>query len=243
LAEVKHLEKTVRSTVTASARSCLIGLLAATLLNLPTMAAGAPTVGMIAETQDGLLSGSTAARGVDVYSGDTLMTQPDGSMRLAAGSGQIYLMSATQATMERDGSIIRTKLDRGTVDFSSATGKLEIETPLGVVRGDSTSRTFGQVAILDPTTIRVRAITGNLIVAGADGVMKNIPAGETFEASFEPAGGPDNGPPVQGVGGRRRIRWRRIIATAVIIGGTALVTGLLYEEFTESCSKINCGQK
>jgi hypothetical protein len=233
----------VRSTVIASARCCLIGLLAASLFTLPAMAAGAPTIGTIAETQSALLSGATAARGVDVYPGDTLMTEPGGSMRLAAGSGQMYLMSATQATMERDGGAIRAKMDRGTIDFSSAPGQLEIETPLGVVRGDANGRAFGQVAIVDPTTIRVSAIAGNLLVAGADGVMKNIPAGEAFEASFEPAGGPDAGPPVQGVGGPRRIRWRRIIATAIVVGGTALVTYLLYNEFTESCSKIDCGHQ
>jgi hypothetical protein len=232
----------LRSTaVIAGARSGLIVLLATSLLNLPAMAAGTPTIGMIAETQSALLSGATAERGVDVYPGDTLMTEPGGSMRLAAGSSQLYLLSATQATLELDGRAIRAKMDHGAVDFSSAPGQFEVATPLGVVRGNGDGRTFAQVAILDPTTIRVSAITGNLLVAGADGVMKNIAAGETFEASFEPAGGPDNGPPVQGVGGPRKIRWRRIIATAIILGGTAITTYLLYDEFTESCSKIDCG--
>jgi hypothetical protein len=231
----------VRSTVIATARSCLIGLLAATLLNLPAMAAGAPTIGMIAETQSALLSGATAERGVDVYPGDTLMTEPGGSMRLAAESSQLYLMSATQATMERDAGAVRAKLDHGTVEFSSAPGQLEIETPLGVVRGNGDGRTFGEVMILDATTIRVSAITGDLLVAGVDGVTKNIRAGETFEASFEPAGGADNGPPVQGVGGPRKIHWHRIVATAIILGGAAVISYVLYNEFTESCSKIDCG--
>ncbi len=233
----------MRSTVILGARSCLIGLLAASLLNLPTMAAGASAVGMIAETQSALLSGAEAARGVDIYPGDTLATEPGGSMRLAAGPNQIYLMSATEATMERDGSAIRAKMDRGTIDFSSAPGQLEIETPLGVVRGDGNGRTFAEVAILNPTTIQVSALEGNLLVAGADGVTKSIAAGETYEASFEPARGPNNGPPVQGVGGPRHIRWHRVIAAAVILGGSALVSYLLYNEFTESCSKIDCGHK
>ncbi len=233
----------MRSTVIASARSCLIGFLAASLLNLPTMAAGAPAVGMIAETQNAFLSGAAAERGVDIYPGDTLTTQPGGSVRLAVGSSQMYLMSSTEATMEPDGTAVRAKMDRGTIDFSSAPGQIEIETPLGVVRGDGHSRTFGQVAVVNPTTIQVSAVEGNLLVAGVDGVTKNIAAGETYEASFEPAAGPDNGPPVQGVGGPRHIRWHRIIAAAIILGGSALVTYLLYREFTESCSKIDCGHK
>lgn len=233
----------MRFTVVASARLCLISFLAAGLLNIPAMAAGAPTIGTIVETQSALLSGTAAARGVDVYPGDTLVTQSDGSLRFASGASQLYLMSETEVTMEREGGALGAKVDRGTVAFSSAPGKLDIETPLGLVHGDSNGRTFGEVAVLDQTTIRVSAITGNLLVAGADGIGKTIPAGETFEASLEPAGGPDAGPPVQGVGGPRRIRWRRIIATAVIVGGTALVSYLLYNEFTESCSKIDCGHK
>lgn len=233
----------MRPIVLASARCCLIALLAANLLNLnlPTMAAGALAVAMIAETQSALLSGATAERGADVYPGDTLMTEPGGSMRLAAGSGQLSLLSATQATMERNRAAIRAEMDHGTVDFSSPPGQLEIGTPLGVVRGNGEGRTFGQVTILDPTTIRVSAITGNLLVAGADGVTKNIAAGETFEASFEPADGSDRGAPVQGVGGPRRIRWRRVIAAAIILGGAAVISYVLYNEFTESCTKINCG--
>jgi hypothetical protein len=230
----------LRSLVIVGARSCLVALLAASLLNLPANAA-APAIGMIAETQSGLLGGATAQRGVDVYPGDTLITEPGGSMRLAAGANQLYLMSATQALLQRDGSVVRAKLDQGTIDFSSAPGQLEIETPLGVVRGNGDARSFGQVAIVGPATIRVSAIAGNLLVVGSDGITKYVPAGETFEASFEPAGGQDNGSAVQAVRGPRRIRWRRIIATAVIVGGTALVSYILYDEFTESCSKINCG--
>ena len=233
----------MRSAVIISVRSCLIGFLVVGMLNLPAMAAPTSTVGMIAETQNALLSGAAAARGVDVYPGDTLTTQSDGSMRLAAGSSQLYLMSATEVTMTRDGSAIGAKMGRGTLDFSSAPGQFEVETALGVVRGDGDGRTFGQISILDPATIRVSAITGNLLVAGADGIARTIPAGETFEASFEPGGSADAGPPVQGVGGHRKIRWRRVIGFAVILGGTALVSYLLYNKWTESCSRVDCGHQ
>jgi hypothetical protein len=232
----------VRSTVIAGARSCLIGILAATLLNLPVTAAGAPSVGMIVSSDDAMLSNAAATRGVDVYPGDTLTTLSDGSLRFASGPNQIYLLESSQAVMSRAGKAIRASVNHGTVDFSGTPGQLEIQTPLGIVRGTGNDRSYGQVAIYSPTEIKVSAYEGELLVADIDGNPKKIPAGETYIATLEPAGGPTD-PGILGVGRPRKINWRRVAAAAVIFGGTALITYELYNEFTESCSQINCGAK
>jgi hypothetical protein len=238
----------VRSIVFAGARSCLIGFLAASLLNLPAMAAPSPSVGMIVAANHALLSSARATRGVDVYPGDTLATEVDGSLRLASGSSQIYLLASTQTTMLQDTGAVGAKVNHGTVDFSSAPGQFEVQTPLGVVRGDGSGRDFGQVSVLSPTKIQVSAYEGSLLVNGADGVAKSIAAGETYEASLDPAAGASAGPAassvdpgIQGVGRPRKINWRRVAAVGTIVGGTAIATLLIYDETTESCSKIDCG--
>lgn len=233
----------MRSTVLAGARVCLIGLLAAGLLNLPAMATGSPSLGMVVTTNDALLSNADATRGADVYPGDTLLTQPTGTMRLALGTSQLYVLESTQATMQRsDSGAVRAKVDDGTVDFSMQPGQLEVVTPLGVVRGDGTDRVFGQVAVLSPTMVQISAYTGNLLVAGADGVAKSIAPGETYEASLAPSNGPTQ-PGIRGVGQPRRINWRRVKAVGIIVGGAAIASYLLYHEFTESCSRPNCGSQ
>jgi len=232
----------VRSRVLAGARSCVIGLLATTLLNLPVMAAGAPSVGMIVSSDDAMLSNTTATRGVDVYPGDTLTTLSDGSLRFASGPNQIYLLESSQAVMSRAGKAVRASVNHGTVDFSGTPGQLEIQTPLGVVRGNGHDRAYGQVAIYSPTEIKVSAYEGELLVAGIDGNSKNIAAGESYIATLEPGGGPTD-PGILGVGRPRRIHWRRVAAAAIIFGGTGLITYELYNELTESCSQINCGKK
>jgi hypothetical protein len=236
------LEATLRPTVLAGARSCLIGFIAASLLNLPVVAAGAPSIGMIVAADNALLSSAAAQRGVDVYPGDTLTTRADGSLRLATGSSQLYLLSSTEATMQQNGNAVRAKMNRGTIDFSGAPGQFEVETPIGVIRGSGTNRAFGQVAILSPTKIQISAYTGELLVAGTDGQPKSIGAGETFVASLDPSGGPTD-PGILGVGRPRKINWRRVAAAAIIGGGVAIASYFIYRETTESCSQINCGSK
>lgn len=232
----------MRSTVLAGARACLIGILAASLLNLPVMAAGAPSLGMIATSNDALLSSANATRGADVYPGDTLLTQPDGSLRLAVGSNQLYLLESTEATMLQNAGSVRAKLAYGTVNFSIQPGQLEVETPLGVIRNGSSNRAYGQVIMLSPTEMQVSAYEGTLLVAAADGASKSIAAGETFDASAVPFAGP-TGPGIQGVGRPRKINWRRVAGAAIIAGGATVASYLLYNELTESCSKPNCGSR
>lgn len=233
----------MRSTVLAGARAGLIAILAVGLLNVPAMATGSPSLGMVVTTNDALLSNAAATRGAGVYPGDTLMTYSTGTMRLALGTSQLYLLESTQTTMLRgDSGAVRAKVDDGTVDFSMQPGQLEVATPLGVVRGSGTDRVFGQVAVLSPTMVQISAYTGNLLVAGADGVSKSIAPGETYEASLAPSSGPTQ-PGILGVGQPRRINWRRVKAVGIILGGAAIASYFLYDETTESCSKPNCGSK
>lgn len=230
----------MRFSVRASVRSCLIGSLAVSLLSLPVMARGASAVGMVVASDNALLSSATAARGADVYPGDVLLTQPDGSLRIASGSNQIYLLESTQATMSSQGKAVRATLGHGAIDFSGTPGRVEIETPLGVIRGAGGNQVAGQVRMISATTIQVSADEGNLLVSAIDGTTKTIAAGETFAASLDSAGGATD-PGILGVGRPRKINWRRVAAAAIIGGGLTIATYELYDEFTESCSKRNCG--
>lgn len=230
----------MRFSVTASVRSYLIALLAASLLNLPVMAAGAPAVGMIVESDNAHLSSAAAARGADVYPGDTLDTQQNGSLRFAFGPNQMYLLASTEAIMSRDGNAVRANLHRGTIDFSGIPGQVEIETPLGVIRGDGTHQVFGEVAMFSATKIQVSAYQGDLLMLAADGTSKRIATGETFAANLD-SGGSATDPGILGVGRPRKINWHRVAVAAVIGGGLTIATYEMYDEFTESCSKRNCG--
>jgi hypothetical protein len=232
----------VRSNILAGARSCLIAFLVVGLLNLPipAMAASAKPLGMVVATEHARLDNANAAIGADVYSGDALATDVGGSLRMKVGPSQVYLLSASSATLVPQENRVQAKIELGTLGFSTPSPEqLEIGTPLGVIRGANGQRVFGQVAVLSPTKMQISAYEGTLLVVAANGDQKTIEQGQTYEATLaapEPGGAQNP----QGVG-RPGINWRHVAfvaGVAAIVGGTAL--GLWIVE-TESCSTPPCG--
>lgn len=218
-------------------RSLLIGVLATSLINLPATASSEKPLGMVVTANHAVMSDENAMQGATVYSGDTLSTREDGSLRVAVGPSQVYLLASSTATLlQNEPNVIRAEVDRGTVDFSTPRlGHLEVGTPLGVIRGTPGDRIFGQVSVFSSSKIDISAYEGTLLMTAANGEVKAIAAGETYEADASPR--PQG---VIGVGQGHGIRWKRIRAAAIIVGGTAVASYFLYKELTESCSKPNC---
>ena len=64
------LEEAVRTI----ARSCLVGILAASLMSVPAFAANEKPLGMVTQAMDAQLGTAKAAVGTTVYPGDSLVT-------------------------------------------------------------------------------------------------------------------------------------------------------------------------
>ena len=229
----------MRSNILAGARSCVIAFVVVGMLNLPVMAASSKSLGMVVSADHASLDNGKAAIGADIYSGDALATDAGGSMRVKVGSGQVYLLSASSATLLPQENKVQAKVDHGTVDFSTSTPEqLEVGTPLGVIRGADSQRVFGQVAVLSPTKMQISSYEGTLLVTALNGEQKTIEQGQTYEATLaapEPGGGQNQA----GVGGTG-INWKHVATVAIIggaLGGTALA---LWLEETESCSTPPC---
>jgi hypothetical protein len=231
----------VRVNLLAGARSCLTAVLIAGMISLPAMAASSQPLGMVVTAEHAHLANSNAAIGADIYSGDTLATDADGSLRVKVGPGQVYLLASSSATLAPREDRVEAKIESGTAGFSTTLpGQLEIGTPLGVIRGADDQRIFGQVAVLSPTKIRISAYEGTLLVIAPNGERQTIDEGQTFEGTLaapEP-GGSQNG---QGAGvGHNGINWKHVALVAGIagaLGGTALA---LWFSESESCSTPNC---
>ena len=230
----------MRSNILSGARSCLIAFVVVGMLNLPVMAASSKPLGIVVSADRASLDNTAAAIGSDIYSGDALATDVGGSLRLKVGSGQVYLLSSSSATLVPQENKVQAKVAHGTLDFStSSPAQLEIGTPLGVVQGTDSQRVFGQVAVLSPTKMQISAYEGTLLVTALNGEQKTIHQGETYEATLaapEPGGGQNQA----GVGGTG-INWKHVATVAIIggaLGGTALA---LWIEESESCSNPPCG--
>lgn len=213
-------------------RGCLVAMLIAALLNLPAMAAGAKPLGMVVTAENAHLGGANAAIGADVYTGDNLQTEPGGTLRLKVGSTQLYLASASAATLLEEAPKVNIKLVRGTVGFSSAAAdQFEVETPIGRVRAADGQRGFGEVTVTGPQTILVAAYHGSLVFEG-DGEERTIKEGDAYNITL--ASDPEPSP--QG-GGSTYGKKRNYIFTLIIIAGAAVIAAALWHEAVESPSR------
>jgi len=220
------------------ARSCLVAFLMVGMLNLPVFAANEKPLGMVIQAEEAQLGSAKATVGATVYPGDSIATGTGGTMRLKVGSGQLYLLSASAATLAENTSAFHAVVNRGTVGFSSpAVEPFELETPLGVVR-PAAGATYGQVTLTGPREMIVSAYRGDLIVDN-NGELHTIPEGKSFRVSMDldpvqPQPNAAQGP--YGSGVKPAVNPHFIIKlTAVAIVGVA--TYFIYQELSESPSK------
>jgi hypothetical protein len=209
------------------------------MVSLPSMAAASKPLGMVVAADRAYLDRANAAAGASVYSDDALVTDPGGSLRLSVGASQIYLLSLSSASLEPRDDKIQARIDKGTVGFSTARpSQLQIETPLGIVRGADANPIFGQVSLLTPSKLRISSYKGTLVVEDVSGGQKIIAEGETYEGTLvsSASGGADNNPPKKGVTGAV-VNWSHVLEVGVPIVVAGFLACWLYPE---SPSQMGC---
>ena len=226
------------------ARACLVACLVAALGTLPALAGNEKPLGMVIQAEVAHLDNARAVVGATVYPGDALATEPGGSLRLKLGSGQLYLLGSTLATLGQNASAVHAVVNRGTVGFSSsAIDPLELETPLGIVRA-SNGTGYGQVTLTGPREMIVSAYRGDLIV-DYNGELHTVPEGKSIRVEKEldpaqpqPAAAPPQTPQGTGTGTTTpalNTKTVEKIAAVIVLG---VVSWQIYEELCESSEKF-----
>ena len=228
----------MRSSIVSSIRAALAGFLAMGLIGLPSMAAASKPLGMVVAADHAYLDHANAAMGASVYSDDALATEQGGSLRLSVGPSQIYLLSLSSASLEPRDDKIQARVDRGTLGFSTERpAQLEIQTPLGLVHGADAHPIFGQVSLVNPSTVRISSYEGTLVVEDVNGGRKIIAQGETYEGTLvSDASGGDNNPPKKGVTGAV-VNWSHVLEVGIPIVAAGVIACWLYPE---SPSSMGC---
>ena len=208
--------------------------------NRSALAANEKPLGMIVIATNAHLDSAEAALGANVYGGDALETSAGGTLRVKVGTGQLYLLGDSAATMspaEIDGTgeagagdaagatsatgaaKVRARLTRGTIGFSAPSSEgIEIETAVGVVRAaDGQARAFGQVTARGTQSIVVTSYTGTLVVE-REGEEHVIAEGKTYEVALPSANAE---PQKYGVTPARNDK----LALKLIVVGAAAVAG------------------
>jgi hypothetical protein len=213
------------------------------------MGASSLPLATVVTAQAALLANADAVPGADVYFDDDLVTQGGGSLRLAVGASQVYLLENSEAVLRKNQGQVEAKMYRGTLGFStSAPDNLAVETPFGVIRGADGSHVLGQISMLASakTTeekIEVTSYQGTLVVVDGAGVSKTIEEGQSYIGTMasDAGGGGGKDARVQGVGGEG-VNWKRVLAVVIpiaAVGGTAIA---LWIHGSESCPQPNCNE-
>ncbi|HTW22017.1 MAG TPA: hypothetical protein VMD78_00360 [Candidatus Baltobacteraceae bacterium] len=228
-----------------AARSSLIAFLISGLIELPAMGASSRPLATVVSAQSALLANADAVPGADVYLDDDLVTQGGGSLRLAVGASQVYLLENSEAALHQDQGRILAKMYRGTLGFSTgAPDNVEVDTPFGIVHGAvDSSHVLGQITLIPsqntgPNKIKITSYQGTLVIVDATGETKNIDEGQSYIGTMtSDSGGGDA--KVQGVGSSGT-NWKHVLWVAVPL--IAIATGgvILYVKGSESCAQPNC---
>jgi hypothetical protein len=227
----------------ALSRCVLIAILIAGLLNIPAYAADEKPLGLVTQAENAHIGNAKVAIGTTIFPGDTLATEAGGALRLNFGSSQLYLLSASSATLSQNASatMVHAVVGHGTVGFSSnGTDHIELEIPQGILRAANSEPAYGQVTIVGPLEVVISTYRGTLSL-DHDGEVRDIPAGRSYRVTMnlEPAAAAAQPQAPAGVGGsgtKRALNTATLAWALVAVGAAGAVAYGIWDVLSESSS-------
>lgn len=225
----------------ALSRCALIAVLIVGLLNIPAYGADEKPMGLVMQAENAHIGNANVAIGTTIFPGDTLATEAGGTLRLNFGASQMYLLSASSATLAPNASsnAVHAVVGHGTVGFSSnGSDHIELEIPEGILRAANSEPAYGQVTIVGPQEVIISAYRGTLAL-DHDGEVRDIPAGKSYRVTMdlEPAASQPQAPAGVGGSGPKRAVNTATLAWAIVAvaaaGGTAYA---IWDVLSESAS-------
>src|ERR1700735_1706340 len=227
----------------ALSRSCVIAILIAGLLNVPAFAANEAPLGLVTQAQNAQIGNTKVEIGTTIFPGDVLATEVGGTLRLKFGASQLYLLSASSASLAQTATAnaVHAVVSRGTVGFSSnGKDQIELEIPQGILHAANGVPAYGQVTIVSPLEVVISSYRGTLVL-DYNGESRAIPEGKSYRVTLDleptaqpqtPAGaGSGNG------GGTKRALNTGSLAWSIVAVGAAGGLGyVIWDVLSESSS-------
>ena len=218
-------------------------MLIGTLVDLPVAGATEKPLGTVTQSQYARLDNAEAAVGATVYPGDTIDTGSTGSIRLRAGTAQLYLMSASGSRLQESPTGIHAELTHGTAGFASGTSDVVELTALGAtVRSHSGEAVHGRVSIVGANELVVTSFRGPFEIS-IDGDSHTVDDGQSYRVQIVDAQDQTQQPPVQVKGNqgsgtipavRNRKKLLLIMIYSAVAAGAIIGGYFIYHELNES---------
>lgn len=201
-------------------RNSLAFMLAILLAAAPLSAAPRP-LGMVLDAQQARVGKVAASRGVTVFTGDTLITDAAGTIRIRVGAAQIYLRENSRVKMDEVLGGVSAELERGIVGFASSGDETVNVLASGVqIRPRSSYPTHGAVQLVSAREIIVSSVSGEVeVLVGNESHV--VASNTSYRVLLE-----QDPQEVEGVGAdqaRRAKLIRNTIGWSIVAAGVTLV--------------------
>ncbi len=170
----------------------IAALICIVLFAMPVAAATLPSgagpkiaapVGVVTAAQGAQVSQITARDGTTLYAGDTLATDPDGSLRVRFGASQLMLGPGTVVKLVDAMHGVTAVLQHGLVRFAQAGSPIELRVLAAIVRPQEGAA--GEVVIVGPSEFQIASTKGALDVE-IDGVIKTVSESTAYDVTLVP---------------------------------------------------------
>lgn len=167
-------------------RCCLIAVLIVSLVEAPVFAAPAPALGVILEAAHARVGGGDAVDGATIFEGDTLSTDPNGTLSVRVGTTHLRLLDDSAAAMRRTSGVVSAALQKGTVIFSSKAARaIEVRASEARIFPKTSEPTLAQVTLVGPNEFLLTCQHGLLEVLVGNEVH-TVPAATSYRVVIEP---------------------------------------------------------
>ncbi len=181
-------------------------------------------LGVVVGADRAHLNSGAVSEGATVYDGDHFLTEAGGTLRVRCDATTLDLAEESAVIVRARANGVQhmeAELSRGTLVFRAAqAAALEIDALEALIRPSDDARTIGQVSIIGPKELRIRARRGSLQFSYR-GETQAIAEGESYRVILNPP--EDDAKKKEGVKPVRRRKAFLFIAIAGGGGGAAAI--------------------
>jgi hypothetical protein len=166
-------------------RGIFATVLSFSLMTIPAWGVPTAALGTVITADRAHVGEAKAEVGTTVYGGDSLSTEPQGSVQVRAGKARLLLLSSSTAVVSDTEGAPAAMLLNGTATFSTGNAQaFTLFASAAAIRAQTDVPTIGQVSYIGPKELLVHATRGSLVVT-VDNDTQLVPEGASYRVLLD----------------------------------------------------------